>query len=87
MCWSRGGCWSRLWQSWRVDAGAHQEKQIDEKDGDKDKTTDEDVGAETEDGSMFGKVGGRDVVVLVAAFVMMFGHAHQLICKMRLSAG
>jgi hypothetical protein len=89
VCWRRGraGCWSRLWRSWGIDTGAHEEKQIDEQDGDEDEAADEDVGTESEHCFMARKVGGRDVVVLVIAFVIMFVHAHQLTLPMPLLAG
>jgi hypothetical protein len=75
-CSARRG--SRLWRSRGVDAGAHQKKKIDEKNGDEDKAADEDVRAEAEHSLMLGKVGRRDVVVLVVALVMMFRHADKL---------
>jgi hypothetical protein len=65
-------------RSWRVDAGADQQEQIDKKDGDEHEAADEDVGTESEDGFVFGKVRGWDVFVLVVAFVVVFGHADQL---------
>jgi hypothetical protein len=89
VCWSRGrsGCWSGLWRGRRIDAGAHEEKQIDEQDRDEHETADEDVGAESEHGFMFGKVRRWDVFVLVVAFVMMFWHADKLTSRMQLHAG
>ena len=73
---ARGG--NRLWRVRRVNAGAHQEKQIDEKDCDKDEAADEDVRSESHHGFVLWEVGGRNVFVLVVAFVMVFGHAHKL---------
>jgi hypothetical protein len=59
----------------RVDAGAHQQKKIDEENGDENEAADEDVRAESHDGFMPGKVRRWDVAVLVVAFVIVFGHA------------
>jgi hypothetical protein len=80
-----GRCWSRL-RRWGVDAGAHQQKQVDEKDGDENEAADEDVRFESEHGFVAGKVGGRDVFVLVVAFVVVFVHADQLTWQTRLRA-
>jgi hypothetical protein len=83
-CWSRrGGGWSGLWRSGGIDAGAHQEKEIDEQDCDEDEAADEDVRPEAHDGFVAGKVWRRDVFVLVIAFVVMFGHADKLTSQMR----
>ena len=71
-------CGSILLGSRRIDAGTHKEKQIDEKDGDEDEAADEDVGAKSHDRFVFGEIGRRDVVLLVIAFVMVFGHADKL---------
>src|SRR2546429_4396193 len=82
-CWLRGGgCWSRLWRSWGINSGAHQQKQIDEQDRDEDQAADEDVGPEAHHGFVLGKVRGWDVFVRVVAFVV-FGHAHKLTLPMR----
>src|SRR5271170_979569 len=69
---------SWLW-GWRVNAWANQQKQIDEKDGYEDKAADKDVRPESHHSFVFGKVRGRDVFVLVVAFVIVFGHAHSLL--------
>jgi hypothetical protein len=73
------GSWSRPWRSWGIDAGAHQEKQIDKKDGDEDEAADEDVWSEAHHGFVARKVRRRDVVGFVIAFV----HAHKLTSPMR----
>jgi hypothetical protein len=78
-------CRYRLWRG-RIDAGTHKEEQVDEKDGDEDKATDEDVRAESHDGLVFGKVRRRDVVMFVVAFVVMLVHANQLTGKHGLRA-
>jgi hypothetical protein len=78
-------CWRRLWRSWGIDAGTYQEKQVHEKDDDEDEATDEDVGPESHHGFVPGKVGRRDMVMLVA-FVAMFGHAHKLTLQSGLRA-
>ena len=62
----------------RVDARAYQQKQIHDEDRDENKAADEDVGTESHDGFVFWEDRGRDVFVLVVAFVMMFGHADKL---------
>jgi hypothetical protein len=83
LLWLGGGrCWSRL-RRWGVYAGAHQQKQVDEKDGDEDEAADEDVWPEAEHGFVAGKIGGRDVFVLVVAFVVVFVHADQLTLRIR----
>src|SRR5580704_5882324 len=92
LCESSGGVrcvvrgWSRL-RGRRVDARAHEEKQIDEKNGDEDEAADPDVGPESHDGFVLGKIRGWDVFVLVVAFMVMFGHAHKLTLQMRVRAG
>ena len=64
-------------------SGAHEKKQIDEKDCDEDEAADEDVGPESHHGFVPGKVGRRDVFVLVVAFVVVFVHADKLTSQMR----
>lgn len=71
------GCWSGFCRSGRVDAGTDQKKEIDKQNCDENEAADEDVGPETHHGLVAGKVGRWDVVVLVVAFVVMFGHAQQ----------
>ena len=83
-CWlGCGGRWRGLWRSRGIDAGTHQEKQVHEKDDDKDEATDEDVRPKAHYGFVAGKVRRWDVFVLVVAFVGMFGHAHKLTSQMQ----
>jgi hypothetical protein len=77
VCLSVGRRWSRL-RRWGVDAGAHQQKQVNEKDGNENEAADEDVWFKSEHGFVTGKVRGRDVFVSVIAFVVVFVHADQL---------
>jgi hypothetical protein len=70
--------WSILLGSRRIDSGTHKQKQIDDEDRDENEAADEDVGAKSHDRFVFGEIGGWDVVVLVVAFVMVFGHADKL---------
>jgi hypothetical protein len=78
-----GGCWSGLWRSRGIDAGAHQKKEIDKKDRDEDEASDEDVWLEAHHGFVAGKIRRWEVLVLVIAFVGVFGHAHKLTSQMR----
>jgi hypothetical protein len=83
-CWSRsGGGWSGLSRRGGIDAGAHQEKEIDEQDCDEDEAADEDVGPEAHDRFVARKVWRRDMFVLVVAFVVVFGHADKLTSQTR----
>jgi hypothetical protein len=70
------GGWSRFGRSWRIDPGTHQEKEIDEKDGDEDEASNEDVRPKTHHRFVLREIRGRDVIGLVLAVV--FVHAHQL---------
>jgi hypothetical protein len=75
--------WGGLRRRWGVDAGADQKQEIDEQDCDEDETADEDVGTEAHYGLVAGKIRGRDVLVLVVAFVMMFWHGDKLTLQTR----
>ena len=87
--WLRSRCRCRLWRSRGIDAGAHQKQKIEKQDDDQDEAADEDVGPEAHHGFVAGKIRGRDVIVLMAvialmaAFVLVFGHAHKLTSPMR----
>jgi len=76
--------WCGFCRRWGIDAGAHQKQEIQKQDCDQDQAADEDVGPEAHDGFVAGKIRGREVFVLMAvfalmaAFVLVFGHAHKL---------
>jgi hypothetical protein len=74
--------WSRILRGRGIDAWTHQKKQIHKKDDDEDEAADEDVRPEPHHGLVSGKIGRRDVFVLVVAFVVMFVHAHKLTLQM-----
>jgi hypothetical protein len=74
---SVAGCGGGVLWSGCKESGAFEEEEIDDQDDDEDEAADEDVGAEAHDGFVLWKIGGRDVVWLVIAFV----HGDQLIRK------